>query len=212
MRKLKASPFRHGSEWGFAALPDAQDKPHFRFLWRAHVPVLGIDAAGNQTRELVQSIDYFVFAVFASKDDVWVRIEDPPRGTQAFFNSLELVTGPGLSVEPYAFSQKQQMAVLSHFDESRLVGMRGVGTSTELKLVARIEVASKAKIDTERLPFLRGLQYTVDHSSFEVTQARLRGNLTFTASGTVKVSGPLQPFIVAQLENYLPSRKSSRQP
>jgi hypothetical protein len=118
-------------------------------------------------------------------------------------NALEVAAGMNFFAEPVVFSQRKQSLILKRVTESRMVGFRGVGTSTEEKLVARIEVVSKEGLRLHDIHLLRGLEFKVDNASYEVVYNRARGQVTFTANGMVRIAGQLQPFILGLVESQL---------
>lgn len=207
LSRLKARRFTADSAWGFVPLSDPGEPSSHRFVWRSTVATFSLDSQGNSTRQVVDTVDSLVCRFFSAGETVWLRIDDPPRSPRDFLNALEAVSGFGFSAEPQSFSAKQQSQLLQRCDESRMVGLKLVGSSAEHRLVARIEIASKEGILPDQLGFLEELQYTVDHASYEVVQDRVKGQVTFTTSGAVRVSGALLPFIVAQLEALLGGRR-----
>jgi len=72
-------------------------------------------------------------------------------------------------------------------------------------LVARMEFASKAGMVVENMKVLGGLQYKVELAMFELVLDGLKGQLAFSATGTVKVSGQLAPKLLSLIEQDLPN-------
>lgn len=207
VKRLQGRAFDAGTDWGFLPLENSEGRSTFRFVWRSKLVAVGVDEQGNPTQQLIDTVDQLVCTLFSTGQATWLRVDDPRRSLRALLNALEIVAGLGFSAEPQSFNAKQQAQVLRRFDDSRMVGMKGVGSSAELKLVARIELASKEGIQPERLAFLKELEYSIDHASYEVVQTRMKGQVTFTSSGAVRINGPLLPFVVAQLEGLLGKRK-----
>ena|GEM_PF-4590361 len=204
LRRIKATKFSVDANSGFLpAFEGATGANNLRFLWRSSVVAMSFDEAGNRTSQTFNSIEQITLNLYPSSDFLWMRITDPPRGTRELFSALERVGGMGMSIEPEVFTPKQQAQMLKRCDDYRLVGLRGVGTSTEHRVVARIELASKEGIEPERLLFLDQLQFAADHSSYEIVEQGLKGQVTFTATGAVRITGGILPFILSQLEAQL---------
>lgn len=204
LKRIRITKFTKGTNAGFLpAVEDAGGANALRFLWRSTVVTTSFDELGNKTNQTIESVEQLLVCFHAAEDFVWLRVADPPRSMRELFNMLEKVGGFGMAVEPYVFSEKQQAKMLKRCSESRLVGLRGVGSSTEHRLVARIDLASKEGIQPERLSFLGPLRFTADHSSYEIVEQGLKGQVTFTTTGIVRVSGALLPFILNQLEVQL---------
>lgn len=94
-------------------------------------------------------------------------------------------------------------------ESAKLTGLSVSGAVVDQDLVAKLEFASKKGMDVEKIRWLRGLEYKIDSSAFEVTYRGLKGQVVLSSGGTVKVSGPLSPRLVAQIERYLTGRKRS---
>ena len=55
----------------------------------------------------------------------------------------------------------------------------------------------------ENMPVLDGLKYKVEHAVFELVLGGLKGQIAFTANGTVKISGQVAPKLVSLVEEDL---------
>jgi hypothetical protein len=203
LKNLGRSPLAADGAWGFVHLPGETERPAFRFLWRANIVAFAFDDAGNQTRQVFTTVEHCDFVVLSKGQKVWLRVTDPPRSLRDFLNALEMTAGMNFFAEPVLFSQKKQSQILRRASESRMVGFRGVGASPEQKLVARIEVVSKDGLRLEDVHLLHGLEFSVDHASYEVVFERARGQVTFAAGGVVRITGQLLPFILGLVEAQL---------
>ncbi|AXW04370.1 hypothetical protein CJO82_00030 [Ralstonia solanacearum] len=204
MKRIKAIKFAADTHSGFLpAFDDAMAPNTLRFLWRSAVTTTSFDELGNRTNQTIKSVEQLLVTLYVANDLVWLRVTDPPRSMRELFNALERVGGFGMAIDPHVFSAKQQVQMLRRCTDFRLIGLRGVGSSTEHRFVARIELASKEGIQPKRLPFLEQLRFTADHSSYEIVEQGLQGQVTFTATGVVRVAGPILPFILSQLEAEL---------
>lgn len=175
----------------------------FRFLWRSAIVAVGFDDNGIRTTQTFNSVEQLSISFLQVGDVLFLRLTDPPRATRELFNALELAGGIGMSIQPYIFSPRQQARMLNHCDDFSLIGLRGVGISSRHHVVARIELASKDGINIKLLPFLDELKFNPDQSSYEVMQEGIKGQVTFTVSGAVRITGGVLPFVVSQLENQL---------
>lgn len=71
-------------------------------------------------------------------------------------------------------------------------------------VVARMEFASKQGMIVENMKLLDGIRYNVDSAVFELIYEGVRGQVAFSSSGVVKVSGHLAPRLVHLIERDLP--------
>lgn len=203
VRGIERTPLAASAQFGFLPVAARSDRSRFRYLERSKVPIAVLDAAGNATHQMVDSVESIDFEAFQAGKVTLLRIDSPPRSIRGFLNSLEQVIGLGFSAEPITFGARQQRAVLQRVDASRMTGFKGVGNDATAKFVTRIEVASKEGLEPDELSFLRGLQLKVDHSTFEVMYEMLRGQITFAATGQVRIGGHLEPYLLGCIESWL---------
>jgi hypothetical protein len=204
LRRIRVSSFEEDSDSGFLpSVLEGAGPNSFRFLWKTSVVAMSVDEDGNRKSQLVQSVDQMEIEFSEEKDFIWLRVMDPPRMSRELFNAIERIAGMGTSFEVETFSPKQQAKFIRSCDGYRLVGLRGVGSSVEHKVVARIELASKEGIRPEKLAFLEQLRFASDQTTYELTERGLKGQVTFTASGVVRIAGAIQPFVLSQLEAQL---------
>jgi hypothetical protein len=195
LRRIKEGEFSATDESGFLHVGDEGKSANFRFVWRSSVVAVTLDDHGAPVRHVVNSLDQ-VLCTFHVGDLnlIWMRVTDPPRVLRELLNALERIAGLGFSVEQQTFSHKKQLQLLKRCGEYRLIGLRGVGSSAEHR---------QDGIYPERLEFLAQLHFSPDHASYEILEQGLKGQVTFTATGLVRVSGALLPLIVNQLERQL---------
>jgi hypothetical protein len=203
VRRVRNKPIDVGASFGFAPIVNDKSSDRFRYLRRSKVPVTVLDDAGNAGQSFVETIDATDFEMFQSEGKTWLRVEDPPRSLRDFLNSLEMVAGMGFSAVGVKFPYRRLRVLLAHADVSRMVGFKGLGSDATLRAVARIEVASKEGIDPAQLPFLKGLKYSVDHATFDVVYRMIRGQVSFTESGLVRITGQLEPYLLNCIERHL---------
>ena len=202
-KRIERTPMAPGAEFGFVQMESRNDRRRFRHLQRSKVSIAVLDAEGNSTQQVIDSVESVEFEAFEAGDVSFLRMDAPPRSARGFFNSLEQISGLGFSAEPVVFGAKQQRAVLRRVDTRRMTALKGLGNDISAKLVARIEIASKEGLEPEKLGFLSGLGLKIDHSTFEVTYEMLKGQITFAASGQVRIGGPLEPYLLACIESWL---------
>lgn len=207
VNRLRLSPMADERDFGFIpmAAQDEHDRLRFRYLRRSSIQVMVLDMEGNARQQKVETIDGIDFEVFENSGRKWLRIDDPPRSLRDFMNSLEDTAGFGFSADPVTFSLDVQKAALANLDATKLVGFKGLGSSAQHKLITRLDVVSKEGLEPDRLEFLKGLDFKMDQTTFEVAYQMLKGQLTFASSGVVRATGALTPYLVACVERELSS-------
>lgn len=203
LKKLRGSPIDSSSAFGFLEVLSEEVGDRFKYLCRSKVSITVLDTSGDATQRLIDVVNTIDFEVFKSEGKTWLRVDDPPRSFRDFFNSLETLLGMDFSVTPVKFPFKRQRAVLARLDSCQMVGFKGVGTDQEHKVVARIEVASKAGADPNELSFLKGLQYSIDHATYDVTYKMIKGQVSFKDTGVVRLTGQLEPYLLDCLQSNL---------
>ena len=204
VKVLDGASFNIEQGFGFAF---AERRPPSRYCFEylkqstLQVPYLLVD--GSVAFQEVKTVARLTFEIFDQNGKIWIKVDEPPRSIRDFLNSLEKVVGFGFSIQPYQFSLAEQHLALEKFDSVRLVGFRGVGSSALLRLVARIDVASKEGFDAHQLPLVDGLDFKTEQTTYEVTHKMLRGQVTFTGSGLVRIAGALAPLVTEKLESSL---------
>ena len=196
-------PFESASMSGFARVPGAVGGPSYRFLWRSRIVVTRLDAEGSPTYEQIDSVSFTDFALVAVGDLTFLRIENPGRNVRDLLNALETLVGMGFMVKPVVFDKGQPSTVFRSVDASKLVGLKIVGAVLTDDLVARMEFASKEGMRVEKVTVLEGLKYKVEHAVFELVLGGLRGQISFAANGTVKISGQVAPKLIGLVEQDL---------
>lgn len=195
-------PFESASAYGFARA--ASGGASYRFLWRSRVVVTKLDAEGAPTYEQIDSVSFTDFAVVELSDLTFLRVENPGRNIRDLLNALETLAGMGFTAKPVTFEKERPSTVFNSVDSSRLVGLKVVGAVLADDLVARMEFASKEGMSVERMAVLDGLKYKVELAVFELFLTGLKGQVSFAANGTVKISGQLAPKLISLVEQDLP--------
>jgi hypothetical protein len=195
--------FSQGATWGFATSDNRSSS--FRFLWRTKVIVNRLDENGIPNSEEVESINFSDFCISEVGGLSFLRIENPPRTTRDLLNALETVFGMGFTTQPVQFDRAQPSTFFNSVTSSKLVGLKVAGAVVGEDLVARMEFASKEGMHPENMSLLDGLKYKVDLAVFEVLFQGLRGQVSFSSSGMVKIGGQLANLLVSLIEADLPS-------
>lgn len=199
----KCAPFNE-SGFGFIEKDKAAaDRFSFKFLKHNSIAIPVLTNDGKLIYQSIKSIESVDFELFQKNSNIWLKIEDPPRSSRDFFNALESVSGFGFSAHPFIFSTENQRETLRVFDDYRLVGLKGIGNSIAKKFVTRIDIASKEGIDPENIDLISGLDFKTDQITYEISYKMLRGQVTFSASGLVRIAGAVSPFLVNCLESSL---------
>lgn len=197
-------PFVPEVPFGFSRVEAGIGAPTYRFLWRTRVVITKLDTDGSPTYEQVESVSFTDFAVVVVEAMTFLRIENPGRNIRDLLNALESLAGIGFTARPVSFDRAKPTAVFDRVSVSKLVGLKVVGAVVDEDLVARMEFASKQGMIVEDMRVLNGLQYKVDLAVFELIYEGVRGQVAFSASGAVKVSGQLAPMLVSLIEQDLP--------
>nr|WP_255468162.1 hypothetical protein [Achromobacter sp. UMC71] len=163
-----------------------------------------MDAEGAPTYEQIDSISFTDFVVVELDDLLFLRIENPSRNIRDLLNALEKLTGMGFTAKPVTFERGRPSTIFDSVDSSKLVGLKVIGAVLDHDLVARMEFASKEGTAIERISVLAGLKYKVEFAAFELFLTGLKGQISFAANGTVKISGQLAPKIINLIEQDLP--------
>lgn len=199
---LASCPFESESAYGFVRAPSGDAS--YRYLWRSRVVVTKLDAEGTPTYEQIESVSFTDFAVVELDDMIFLRIKNAGRNIRDLLNALETLAGMGFTAKPVTFDKGRPSSVFNSVDSSRLVGLKVIGAVLADDLVARMEFVSKEGMVVENMEVLAGLKYKVDLAVFELVLSGLRGQITFAASGTVKISGQIAPKLISLVERDIP--------
>lgn len=200
---VASRPFHSTSMHGFARVPDAFNGASYRFLWSSRVVVTKLDTEGLPIYEQIESVSFTDFALVEISDLIFLRVENPGRNVRDLLNALETLAGIGFTAKPLTFDKALPTTVFSSVDASKLVGLKIVGAVLADDLLARMEFVSKEGMVVENMKVLDGLKYKVEHAVFEVLFAGLKGQISFAANGTVKISGQVAPMLVSMVEKDL---------
>jgi hypothetical protein len=199
---IAARPFSPNAAFGFYFIEGTTGSPSYRFLWRTKIMVTQFDDGAPSYQE-VASVSFTDFAVICVEGSTFLRIENPGRNTRELLNALEALVGFGFTSKAVTFEKVKPSLVFENVGSIKLVGLKVVGAVIKEDLVARMEFASKEGMLIDELKFLEGLRYKVDFASYVLLYEGVRGQLAFSAGGTVKISGPLAPMLVHLIEKDL---------
>lgn len=201
---IAGKPLTQDASFGFSCIEGAFDTAKFRFLWRTKVVVTRFDDGGTPSYEEMASVSFTDFAIVSVDDVTFLRIENPGRNNRDLLNALESLVGLGFTSKLLTFDKAKPTTVFESVEATKLVGLKVVGAVIDEDLVARMEFASKQGMIIENMKLLDGLRYKVDSAVFELIYEGVRGQVAFTSSGLVKVSGQLAPRLVNLIERDLP--------
>lgn len=201
---VASHPMAPEAEYGFRRIDeDMTGVPRFRFLWRTRLVVTRFDDEGAPLYEEIATVSFTDFAVISIEDHLFIRIENPGRSIRELLNALESIIGIGFVVKQLTFEKINPTELLLDIDAVTLVRLRIVGALVGRDIVARMEFVSKQGISIENIEPIRSMRYRIDSASYELVQGGLRGQLFYSANGTIKVSGQLAPRLVYVVEQNL---------
>ena len=200
---LKEYPLTKKSEFGFLCVDEPLQKNKFLFLMREKLFVTTFDEDGNSKVNEVDNLSVTKLSIINVNKTEFIRIEDPGRNSKDLFNVLESILGFGFTSNLITFDDPRSMSIFENVQVSKILGLKIAGAVVDSDLIARMEFVSKQGMKIERIPPLRGLNYKVDSLTFEVLIEGVKGNVSISSNGLVKVSGQLSPKIVSLIEDDL---------
>lgn len=196
-------PLGSGDTYGFSRAEGPTGILLHRFLWRAKIVVTQFDDEGAPSYQEVASVNFTDFAIIEIDGETFLRIENPGRNIRDLLNALESIVGLGFSSKLLTFEKAKPTTVFENIQASKLIGLKIVGAVIEEDLVARMEFASKQGMVVEKMKLLEGLRHKIDSVTYELVYEGIRGQLAFSSSGTVKISGQLAPLLINLIEKDL---------
>jgi len=200
LQQFEKVPFDIQSPFGFSRIESSASNCGFRFLWRTSVVVTKTDENGAPFYDEVNSISFVDFDVYPRNGKYYLRLENPSRNVRELLNALESLTGFGFTCTPITFIKSMPASLFRSVEVTKLVGLKVGGLALEEGLVARMEFASKEGIEIDQIKMLSGLKYKVESASYEILYESIKGQISFSSSGLVKVSGRLAPRIIHLIE------------
>jgi len=172
----------------------------FRFFKRTEVLIEQYDASGKQTYSKVESVTAVTIVLVESQSHTLLRVCNPGRNMQALMMALQRVMGFGFSSKGVIFESLCPHSVLQRVDVSKLVGLKLTNVAVTSDCVGRMEFASKEGMNLSGFPLLKGLKYKQDHVKYELLHKGVRGHVSLSASGLVRIGGALTPLILSLVE------------
>ena len=203
-RLLARKPLSDTASFGFYKLDSDNSEIAFRFVWRTNVTVTRYDEDGEPQHEQIQTFGILHFSLLSIARNAYMRIENPQRNLRDLMNAIESLSGFGFSCSPVTFKQIHPKSIFEYVDESKLVSLRVVGAVLGEDLVARMEFASKKGISLRDIGLLKGHQYKLDVAVFDCVLKGVRGQLSISAGGTIRLRGPLTPRLLHFIQRELP--------
>lgn len=202
---IEEHQFSKDDEIGFLNLERNKSISKHRFLWRTEVFVTKFDDSGLPYYEPVENINYVDFALFEITGIFFLRVENPPRSIRELLNTLESKVGLGFTSKVITFEKVKPTSLFASVDSSKLIGLKVAGAVIGEDLVGRMEFASKNGMLIAEMKVLDGIRYTVESAIFELVYEGLKGQVSITSNGMVKLSGQLSPKILSLIEQDLPA-------
>lgn len=201
---ISDKPLTNETNFGFTQIDGINGIPRFRFIWRTKVVATRFDEEGVPSYEEIASVNFTDFAIVSLDNVIFLRIENPGRNIRDLLNALESTVGLGFTSKSLTFEKVKPTTVFASVQVTKLVGLKIVGAVIDDDLVMRMEIASKQGMIVESIKLLDGLRYKVDSAIYEIIYEGVRGQLAFSSSGLIKVSGQLAPKLVHLIEQDLP--------
>ncbi|GAA6141944.1 hypothetical protein [Hydrogenophaga sp. 5NK40-0174] len=201
--RLNSNPFLGDVDFGFGFVAGSGGRIRFRYYRRVKLVVGFVDERGDPANRLIDSIESFEFEFISSNGLLIIRIDDPPRSIKSLLDRLERACGEGFSVELMTFPFDCHQIILSGPKSTRLIALKGAGADRRRNYVARVEVASREGIVLEHLTVLRGLDFSIENSTYEVITNEGKGQVAFLASGVVRFSDQIADSLLVAFEGYL---------
>lgn len=201
---IVANPFTNNSNSGFMSIDDQFGNPKYRFLKRANVTITVMDENGNPDYQQISTVEIIDFSIFSVDSFVFLRVENPGRSINDLLNAFEKYIGLGFTCSAIIFKKLNPMEVLANLDNTKLVGLKVSGTVAGETFKANLELVSNEGIVTEKIRLLDEMTYHISLAVIEVLYEGLRGKVSLSSSGLVKITGKITPKITQVIENALP--------
>lgn len=197
--KLRDIGYDNASTKGFLI---NESESSFRYIWPSTINAVRLDNDGNYEYQQVATVNSQSVTVLSQRTII-LRFESPVRSMREVFNALESAIGFGFSCEQIVINDSLVQAALVSATSKTLNTLKVSGAIPSANSLARIELASKEGINTEKVKLLGLADFLVEAASYEVLYKGLKGHIGFSRSAACKISGPLTPFILSSLESAL---------
>lgn len=193
------------NDFGFSLIEHGSGMPVYRFLWRSKITVTRFDESGALIFENLSTVSFTDFTIININEQIFLRIENPARTLKDLFNTLESIYGLGFTNKRVSFEKTKPKTIFENIEVATLVKLKVVGAVFDDDLVGRLELESKKGILLDQMKMLQNVAHRIDSASYEFVYEGVHGQLTFSANGSVKVSGALTSRILHLIELDLPS-------
>jgi hypothetical protein len=201
---ISEQPFSHKDNYGFAIIEGNSEELSFRFFYRTNIQVTKLSDDGSTVIESISSVNFTDFSFVTMAELTFLRIENPGKNIRELLNTIESIVGFGFMAKPLSFDKVSPSTVFSSMDTSKLIGLKVVGAVIGKDLIARMEFASKNGIDINEIKPLENLDYKLSSASYELFFEGIKGQMSYSSGGLVKISGQLAPKILHLIEKDLP--------
>lgn len=205
-------PFVPNSNEGFTSVDGSLGGAIYRFLWRSKVVITQFDDSGIPSYQEIATVNFTDFAIVIVDGLTFLRMENPGRSIRELLNAVETLVGLGFTCKPVTFETIKPTTVFEKIESIKLIGLKVIGAVLEDDLVARMEFASVKGITPDKLAILEGVPHKIESASYELIYEGVKGQLSFTSNGTVKVSGQLAPRLIHLVEQDLSKMLNKRVP
>ncbi|OUR74280.1 hypothetical protein A9Q78_01370 [Methylophaga sp. 41_12_T18] len=199
--------FSQNENDGFSIIEETAEECLCRFIYRTNVQVTSLNGDGTTVIESISSVNITNFSIVTrTKPELtFLRIENPGKSSRELLNALESLVGFGFMVKPLNFEKSSPSTIFNSLDSTKLIGLKVVSAVIDKDLVARMEFASKNGIDISSIKPLQGVNYKLLSATYQVFFEGIKGQLTYSSGGLIKVSGQLAPKILHLIETDLPN-------
>jgi hypothetical protein len=184
----------------------SESESSFRYIWPSTINAVRLDSDGNAEYQQVVTVNSQSVTVLNERSTIF-RFESPARSIREVLNALERAIGFGFACEQIVISDGLVQAALEKATSKVLNSLKVSGAIPKANSLARIELASKEGISTENVKLLGLADFLVDAASYEVTYKGVKGQIGFSRSAACRISGPLTPFILSNIESALQAKR-----
>lgn len=195
-------PFINQRGYGFSSNRDEFGDTAYRFIYRTNLTITTVDEDGTLVHKEIPSTDFIDFTLLYIGMSVFMRVVNPGRSIRDLLNALESQIGLGFVCKPITFSKIQPTEIFTDNYETKLVGLK-VSGMVDNDLGTKIEITSTDGMSIENIKLLNEIRYTLTSAVLEVLFEGIRGQVTITATGLVKISGKLKPKLLGEIEKQL---------
>lgn len=197
--KLRAVGYDSAGTAGFLT---SESESSFRYIWPSTINAVRLDSEGNAEYQQIITVNSQSIIVLNERSTIF-RFESPARSIREVLNALENAIGFGFACEQIVISDALVQTALESATRKVLNSLKVSGAIPKANSLARVELVSKEGINTENIKLLGMADFLVDAASYEVTYKGVKGQIGFSRSAACKISGPLTPFILSNIERAL---------